>query len=238
MNHNILRNNAYTANPLDVAPISQERLRKLCNDLGLAREPVGQALVTEMLNFAAQAEQRIAEQDARIHRLESLSMTDELTGLLNRRGFSFGLNRALQSARRYSEEGILAFIDLDNFKPINDTYGHEAGDLILRRTGEILTGNVRKTDLVSRLGGDEFAVLLVHSQRRDGLARIAILDEKLNSTFYKYGDVRIPIRASFGAAYYSGWSESELLMRKADRAMYKNKMSRRRNLHLISQTAD
>lgn len=238
MNHNVLRNNAYTANPLDVAPVSQERLQQLCNDLGLAQEPIGQALVTEMLNFAAQAEQRIAEQDARINQLESLSMTDELTGLLNRRGFSFGLNRALQSARRYSEEGILAFIDLDNFKPVNDTYGHEAGDLILRRTGEILTGNVRKTDLVSRLGGDEFAVLLVHSQRRDGLARIAILDEKLNSTFYKYGDVRIPIRASFGAAYYSGWSEPELLMRKADRAMYKNKMSRRRNLHLISQRAD
>ena len=182
MNHNVLRNNAYTANPLDVAPVSQERLQQLCNDLGLAQEPIGQALVTEMLNFAAQAEQRIAEQDARINQLESLSMTDELTGLLNRRGFSFGLNRALQSARRYSEEGILAFIDLDNFKPVNDTYGHEAGDLILRRTGEILTGNVRKTDLVSRLGGDEFAVLLVHSQRRDGLARIAILDEKLNST--------------------------------------------------------
>ena len=238
MNHNVLRNNAYTANPLDVAPVSQERLQQLCNDLGLAQEPIGQALVTEMLNFAAQAEQRIAEQDARINQLESLSMTDELTGLLNRRGFSFGLNRALQSARRYSEEGILAFIDLDNFKPVNDTYGHEAGDLILRRTGEILTGNVRKTDLVSRLGGDEFAVLLVHSQRRDGLARIAILDEKLNSTFYKYGDVRIPIRASFGAAHYSGWSEPELLMRKADRAMYKNKMSRRRNLHLISQRAD
>lgn len=236
MNQNILRSNAHTASQLNSAPVSEDRLRQLCNDLGLSKEPRGQALITEMLSFAAQAEQRIAEQDARIHRLESLSMTDELTGLLNRRGFSFGLKRALQSARRYGEEGILAFIDLDNFKPINDTYGHEAGDQILRRTGEILTGNVRKTDLVSRLGGDEFAVLLVHSQRRDGLSRIAILDEKLNRTSYKYGDVRIPIRASFGAAHYSGWSEPEPLMRKADRAMYKNKLSRRRNLHLISQT--
>ena len=152
MSQSVLNNNAYVANQLNSTPISQERLRQLCNDLGLGKEPRGQALVTEMLNFAAQAEQRIAEQDARIHRLESLSMTDELTGLLNRRGFSFGLKRALQSARRHSEEGILAFIDLDNFKSINDTYGHEAGDLILRRTSLIRQKKRQSVRFFSRKG--------------------------------------------------------------------------------------
>jgi len=212
-----------------------EQLRKLFDTYGISRNSKSSDLVTEVLSFTALAEQRLAEQDARIHHLEALTTTDELTGLYNRRGFLDGFNRTLQSARRYNEEGVLAYIDLDNFKPVNDAYGHDAGDLILRRVGELLLANVRKTDLVGRLGGDEFAVLFVHSVRRVGRKRAEILRQILNSSNVLYNGVNIPIHASLGCAEYEATSVAEDLLRKADRAMYREKNRAVRKPRLVSQ---
>lgn len=219
----------------DIASHAAEQIRKLFESHSLLPDPVNSAIMSEVLGLAAQAEQRLAEQDARIHHLESLTTTDDLTGLYNRRGFMDGFNRALQSARRYTEEGVLAYIDIDYFKPINDTYGHHAGDLILRRVGELLLANVRKTDIVGRLGGDEFAVLFVHSERTVGRQRAEILRQLLNSNVLKYGDINIPIRVSLGCADYNGFSQPEDLLRKADRAMYREKKRCVRKPRLISK---
>src|SRR3546814_4310772 len=79
--------------------------------------------------------------------LESLSVTDEMTGLLNRRGFGLELSRALARARRQNESGLLVMCDLDNFKAINDTYGHPAGDAILRAVGKALKRNTRESEI-------------------------------------------------------------------------------------------
>lgn len=214
---------------------ASRRLRLLCESQSYGREPEGSAFISQVLDLAAQAEQRIAEQQARIQHLESLTSTDELTGLLNRRGFMDGMQRALQSARRYDEEGVLSFIDLDGFKPINDTYGHAAGDMVLRRVAELLLSNVRKTDLVARLGGDEYAVLFVHAVKQVGRKRAEVLRQILNASNLVFGNVSIPIRASLGCADYSGWSQPEELLRKADRSMYREKNRRARNLSLISR---
>lgn len=211
------------------------QLRMLCEAQRHRQEPDGSAFISQVLNLAAQAEHRLAEQEARIQHLEALTSTDELTGLMNRRGFMEGANRALQSARRYNEEGVLSFIDLDGFKTINDTYGHEAGDMILRRVAELLLSNVRKTDLVARLGGDEYAVLFVHAVKSVGRKRAEILRQILNASNLAYDGVSIPIRASLGCADYTGWSLPEELLRKADRAMYREKKNRARNLNLISR---
>ena len=212
-----------------------QQLRKLCEFRNLGGPADNGAFISQMLNLAAQAEQCIAEQEARIHQLESLTSTDELTGLLNRRGFMEGMNRALQSARRYNEEGVISFIDLDGFKAINDTYGHPAGDMVLRRVAELLLRNVRKTDLVARIGGDEYAVLFIHAVKQIGRKRAEILRQILNSSCLAFGDVSIPIRASVGSADYTGWSLPEEILNKADRAMYRQKHRRARNLSLISQ---
>lgn len=214
---------------------SAQQLRKLCE---LQAHPLAAnniTFISEVLSLTAQTEQRLLEQEARIHHLESLTSTDELTGLMNRRGFHDGLSRTLQSARRYEEEGVLAFIDLDGFKQINDTYGHEAGDMVLRRVGELLLSNVRKTDMVARLGGDEFAVLFVHAIKAVGRKRAEFIRQILNSNNLLYADVSIPIRASLGCADYSGWSQPEDIMRKADRAMYREKTRRANKLSLISR---
>ncbi|MFZ5913284.1 MAG: GGDEF domain-containing protein [Pseudomonadota bacterium] len=212
-----------------------EQMRRLCEIHTFKQQPDYNSFIAQVLSLAAQAEQRIAEQEARIQHLESLSTTDELTGLLNRRGFTEGLCRVLQSARRYDEEGVLAFIDLDGFKAINDTHGHEAGDLILRRVSELLLSNVRKTDLVARIGGDEFAVIFVQAEKLIGRKRAEVLRQLLNVSTVSYDGAMVPVRASLGCADYSVWSQPDELIRKADRAMYREKHRRAQKLRLISQ---
>lgn len=213
-----------------------EQMRRLCEIHRFKQQPDYNGFIAQVLNLAAQAEQRITEQEARIQHLESLSTTDELTGLLNRRGFTDGLNRALQSARRYDEEGVLTFIDLDGFKAINDAHGHEAGDLILRRVSELLLNNVRKTDLVARIGGDEFAVLFVHAVKQVGRKRAEVLRQILNASTVSYNGAMMPVRASLGCAGYSCWSQPDDVMRKADRAMYREKHRRALKLTVCLET--
>ncbi|MCG8695770.1 MAG: GGDEF domain-containing protein [Minwuiales bacterium] len=181
------------------------------------------AVIEELLAYAANAEQQIAVQQARISYLESLSMTDELTGLANRRGFEQALQRILSSARRYGETGVVAFIDLDRFKHINDTLGHEAGDLVLRHVAALLADNIRMTDTVARLGGDEFVVLLTRTDAENGRKRAATLQRLLNQSQLSYQGRDIQIQASFGVQAYDGATDMADLLRRADRAMYRNK---------------
>ena len=181
------------------------------------------ALLERLLAVAAEAEQRITEQTQRIAVLEALSITDELTGLVNRRGFSRELRRALAEAKRYRTGGVLMYMDIDEFKKINDLYGHQAGDEVLHRIAELLASHVRATDIVSRLGGDEFAVLIANSPTEDGLTRARELERLVNTSTVAYGGVDMPIHASVGVVTYDSEDEHESLMVRADRAMYSNK---------------
>lgn len=183
-------------------------------------------LLKQILTYATDARKTIAEQEARIRYLESLSVTDELTGLANRRGFNDALRRTLALSRRHESHGALAFIDLDGFKAINDTHGHDAGDALLCRVADILSREIRATDIVARLGGDEFAVLLVEADPAQATARITRLQRALNRAFAVYGGRELPIRASVGHATYGPESEADGLLREADRSMYHNKRGR------------
>ena len=137
-------------------------------------------LLARALAAASEVQQRFADQNARIQYLENLAIIDELTALLNRRGFNHQLRRALASSKRYGDLGVLVVCDLDNFKAINDAYGHAVGDEVLCHTAKILNANVRQTDIVARLGGDEFAVLMVQTSWRDGFKRARGLNRVLN----------------------------------------------------------
>ena len=101
------------------------------------------ALLEQVFAYVTEAERRIAELNQRVGALQSLTMTDELTGLLNRRGFTEQLRRALAGAQRYGYHGLVVYCDLDGFKSINDTHGHAAGDAALRHVGKILERSVR-----------------------------------------------------------------------------------------------
>jgi len=178
------------------------------------------------LTAARDMERRLAGQRRRIAELERLAVTDGLTGLLNRRGFEDAIDRALAAAERHDERGVLIYIDLDDFKPVNDFHGHAAGDAMLQRVAELLVGRTRATDFVARLGGDEFAVLLTHTEWTAGLERAEGFDELVNGTSLDWRGESIPIRASFGFQTFGRGDKAGELLAMADESMYRTKQVR------------
>ncbi len=158
---------------------------------------------------------------------ESLADTDPLTGLANRRFFLEQLEREYDRVRRYPEPFTIAYFDLDNFKYINDTMGHDIGDELLYIVAEILTKSVRETDFAARLGGDEFAVLFPAMEKAS--APIAL--EKLQSELLVEMKARAwPVTFSIGAITFSGvMASSRDMVKMVDDLMYEVKKSGKNN---------
>lgn len=184
-------------------------------------------LLVRALSRVAETEQIIAQKDALIDRLQSMAMNDALTNLLNRRGFEENLERVTAEADRYGQHGVLVYIDLDDFKLVNDRIGHEAGDVVLRHVAEFLLRSVRRTDLVARLGGDEFAVLMMQTDAKEGRTKAKELQRSLNATSALARDNEVRINASVGVTTFSGGAKCRTVMRRADRAMYRDKAKRK-----------
>ncbi len=183
--------------------------------------------LSHALAWAAEAQQTIASQAERIAYLETLTMTDELTGLLNRRGFFSHFHRELAHAQRDpAAGGVLVMIDVDGFKAINDTLGHEAGDALLRRLAAVLATVVRGQDVVARLGGDEFTVLLTSIDPELGTERAAALAQRLNAETVTWHGHTLPLTLSAGSCPYGADDRAEVVLRRADAAMYANKGKR------------
>jgi diguanylate cyclase (GGDEF)-like protein len=174
-------------------------------------------------SLAAQAS--IALENARLHGIvQRQAITDELTELANRRYFMDKLETELRRAERFDEPLALVFADLDDFKRVNDRYGHHVGDQVLRAFADVVRKRVRAIDLGARLGGEEFAVLLIETDLNGAEA----LAESLRSAVEAL-EVRIvggpPVRvtASFGIAAYPQPHAADELMTAADLALYRAK---------------
>ena len=212
--------------PADADPVVGRLAQKLRRDLRNPGHPLDARswrAVERVLEYAAEAEQLIAEQARRIDFLELLSETDELTGLLNRRGFTSVLSRTIANAKRYGESGLLAYIDLNGFKEINDRYGHDAGDMVLRRVAELLRENLRDTDYVARLGGDEFAILFVRGEAHGAAARAEELRDRISSAQFTHQGARLGVGAAVGVTQYGPETTLDALLKTADAAMYRDK---------------
>lgn len=159
------------------------------------------------------------------HELERLSRTDELTGLGNRRAFIEDLKREIQRYERTGVNGALLYMDLDNFKPINDDFGHEKGDEALTQIGRIITSSTRTYDLVCRLGGDEFAAWLEGADEKIAKSRANTFLEKLNAWRRENLGESNQFGMSIGIALFTaGQNESvDGLIARADAAMYNAK---------------
>jgi len=179
--------------------------------------------ITRILSENKTLRHKLSEQAKRISYLEELATSDELTNVLNRRGFEAELKRILARARRTAEHGALVYIDLDEFKPVNDTYGHAAGDEVLRKVAHTLLEQTRDMDVVGRLGGDEFAVILVNADRDNALNRAETLNKSLNEASITWEGQILAIQASFGLQTYQSDDDAHDLLRSADAAMYKIK---------------
>jgi diguanylate cyclase (GGDEF)-like protein len=158
-------------------------------------------------------------------KLERLSRTDELTGLMNRRAFHEDVSRRLEHGKRTKVPGALLYIDLDDFKPVNDRFGHETGDAVLKGVGELLIRHTRVGDLVARLGGDEFAVWLENiplSRAIEKAGELQVMCENLSAGL---GIENPGLGFSIGVAPVCGAGEESLerLLAAADGAMYRAK---------------
>jgi diguanylate cyclase (GGDEF)-like protein len=170
---------------------------------------------------------QLAKAQSRIDELEASADQDFLLDIPNRRGFERELNRAIAYIKRYHASGALIVLDVDRLKPINDAYGHAAGDEVLKAIVAVLLRHVRSSDVIGRLGGDEFALLLWNLSETDARAKAASLEEAVDGLSFVFGGRRISAGASAGVAILGVHAEAGKALEEADSAMYVRKAQRR-----------
>jgi diguanylate cyclase (GGDEF)-like protein/PAS domain S-box-containing protein len=181
----------------------------------------------------------ITKRKAAENEIQHLAFYDPLTRLPNRRLLLDRLQHALSSSDRNEKTGALLFIDLDNFKTLNDTLGHDRGDLLLQGVAERLLASVRDGDTVARLGGDEFVVMLenLSSQEEEAGAQTKVIGEKILASLNQVYDLaghNYHSSPSIGIALFRGHESSmEELLKRADLAMYQSKAAGRNTLRFF-----
>ena len=164
-------------------------------------------------------------------RLVDLAQTDALTGLANRSSFQSSLERTLRESARSQSEFALVVMDIDHFKVVNDTMGHEAGDWVLCHIAKLLEQRLRETDSVGRLGGEEFGLILRNTSSPDAFHLMDELRGRIADSEVWFGEARITVTASFGIAYWPrDGRHSHQLFRVADRRLYKSKKAGRNTI--------
>ena len=170
--------------------------------------------------------------------LESLALNDPLTGLANRRLLSDRMSMALINARRNKSAMAVVYLDLDGFKQINDTLGHDAGDVLLKMVAGRLVATVREGDTVARLGGDEFIIGLWHISGPNYAATVALKVIEAVSQPYGIGGHVVSITTSAGIGIYPVHGvDADTLMKSADLALYEAKRAGK-NAYRISERTD
>ena len=184
------------------------------------RQQLEQALLDSRLAMA-QTRDELAGTRANQDRARYLALHDGLTSLPNRAFFIQQLRTAIAAAMQQQQPLAVLFLDLDGFKPINDTHGHAAGDELLRIVAARLTRTVRARDMVSRLGGDEFACLLAGVPSREQLEQLVHKLRDAVQAPCRIGDLTLTVRASVGIAVAPEDGDTvDALLNKADTAMY------------------
>jgi diguanylate cyclase (GGDEF)-like protein len=182
------------------------------------------------MRLAAEVERlhaELASTRARIAELEASANVDPLLDIFNRRGFERELKRALSFVARYGARAALVYLDLDGFKPVNDTHGHAAGDAVLKAVAAMLTRNVRGSDTVARLGGDEFAVLLWNLGAAEAEAKAAALEQVILAAQVPWNGTVLSVGASAGYTLVKPRDEAATVLARADQAMYARKAERK-----------
>jgi two-component system, cell cycle response regulator len=162
------------------------------------------------------------EIDAKNRLLEALAHTDSMTDLPNRRAIEDWSARQLRGAARHGFPMWVVQADLDSFKEINDSHGHEAGDAVLKRFSEVLKGNTRASDICGRMGGDEFLLVITHVEKQYIETTINRLREEWAACEFEFSGKRVSLTASFGITGFCGSNAPtfQCLVAQADKALY------------------
>jgi diguanylate cyclase (GGDEF)-like protein len=170
----------------------------------------------------AQLHQELAEKN---RLLEELALTDSLTGLPNRRAVEEWASHQLSAAARHHFSFWVVFADLDNFKSVNDRFGHHAGDTVLKQFAELLKQSSRRSDICARIGGEEFLFVLTHNTAEDARGVIERIRTQFCETRFQFGGETVSVTASFGVAQFVQEDKEnfESLVRRADAALFEAK---------------
>ena len=178
---------------------------------------------TDLAAENARLTAEVARLGARLQELQRDADSDPLVDIYNRRAFVRELARAQTVSDRYHIPSVVLYFDLDDFKSVNDRYGHALGDDLLRQIGDSLCESVRDCDLVARLGGDEFGVLLFKTTPDEARAKAQSLVCRIQACRIDLPTGAVSVSASWGAAPCEPGTSAEDVIARADRAMYLDK---------------
>ncbi|MGE5650377.1 MAG: diguanylate cyclase [Bacillota bacterium] len=169
------------------------------------------------------AETRIHELEVQLVQMSELAHEDQLTGSLNRRGLDEVLEREMARAERKKMPLCVALIDLDNFKKLNDTHGHSAGDGALVHLVKVVKDTLRAMDVIARFGGEEFLIVLPHTLLDEAVKTVTRIQRELTKQIFMHDNQRLLITFSSGVALWDGKEDQAALIERADQALYKAK---------------
>lgn len=169
------------------------------------------------------AEARIHTLEAELKQMSELAHEDQLTGSLNRRGLDEVLEREMARAARKQQPLCVALVDIDNFKKLNDTHGHAAGDGALIHLVKVVKDTLRAMDVIARYGGEEFLIVLPHTPLDEAVQTVTRIQRELTKQIFLYDNQRLLITFSAGVALYTPGEEQAALIQRADEAAYKAK---------------
>ena len=198
-----------------------------------ARKPVPERrapplpVVNDAKSMIRRLKVQLAQALKRIEELQASADTDFLLDIPNRRGFERELQRSVAYIKRYHASGALIVLDVDRLKPINDAFGHAAGDQVLKAIVTELLRHVRSSDAIGRLGGDEFALLLWNLSETDAKAKATSLEQAVDRLTFVFRGRSVTAGASAGVAILGPHTEASKALEEADRAMYVRKAQRR-----------
>ena len=203
---------AGAARPEAAAPVKQDSISIMGIPEPELTPKVREALMALMAEVESMRRERLADRDP-------------LIPVANRRAFVRELTRTMAYSERYGHASSVVYIDLNDFKDINDTYGHTAGDEALKHVADILLKNVRESDVVGRLGGDEFGVILEKSDADAAREKAEALREAILASPMQWQDAQITVNVAFGVYTFSGPEDAGHALAAADRDMYAHKRS-------------
>jgi diguanylate cyclase len=174
-----------------------------------------------------EAEQRIRKLTAELDQASLLAHNDYLTGALNRRGMEEALEREFSRSDRGGSAICIALMDVDYFKRLNDSLGHEAGDTALAHLAKVTRDALRPTDVLARYGGEEFVIILPETDLEEGKRVMARVQRELTRNFFLHKNERVLITFSAGVAERRAEETADLTLKRADMALYEAKHSGR-----------
>ncbi len=185
-------------------------------------------LNNQLTNTTRELTQKNIELNKTRAKIEKLLRTDELTGISNRRAFMEFLKKIYSLSKRHNSSLSMVTVDLDNFKIINDTFGHQAGDEVLKAVGNLLADNIRQEDMAARIGGDEFSVLLPETKQEEAIEFAKRF--KLGIEELSLDGISHELSASFGVAELRDEESIGEFLRRADKNLYRAKDTNRNKM--------